>query len=91
MFLLNFDVLLDAQLAIEGLNAYVMQHNVVARRDGAHLVENTLGDGGARNGVNDNVGVREERDGRRPWPRCTSSSVRWNVSCRESERVKSAK
>src|SRR5579883_21054 len=59
-FFVDFNVLFHMQLAIDGLDADVVQDYVFAGGDGTNLVEDTFGYGGARDGVDDDIGVGED-------------------------------
>src|SRR5205814_1853111 len=51
------EVLLHVQPAAQVLHAHIVHHEVIAGGDGADAVENIFADGGARQRVDDHVGV----------------------------------
>ena len=58
--LVDFDVLFDVELAVDRLHGDVVKDDVVARGDGADLVEDAFGDGFAGDGVDDDIGAGDD-------------------------------
>jgi hypothetical protein len=58
--LVEFDMLLDVELAVEILHADVVDVEVVASGDGANAVEDVFRALGARQRLNSDIGVRED-------------------------------